>query len=286
MGKISGGGVGGSVQMGDPLTQMGGSSGSTTIGTTSTPVGGTSTSAGSTSAGSTSDGAATTGEASTSSGGSAAAMTTGFVTAGSGGQMGTTTAQDMSTTGVAGQAAGGTSAMGGSGGSATSGEPAEWAGTVEAHNQARRDVNAMPPLGDLVWSDDLAAVAQDWADTITSTQCGSISHRPNGDYGENIAATQAFGGSMDPFSGPEAVDFWVAELDCYTYGTIAGSEGCDQGCISDLNSNGCGHYTQVVWRDTEAVGCGYSSCQNGNSLFEVIVCNYDPPGNFVGETPY
>jgi hypothetical protein len=105
-------------------------------------------------------------------------------------------------------------------------------------------------------------------------------------YGENIASVSSFGNGFDPFTGPQAVDFWVAEIACYTYGTIGQTEQCDQQCIAEQNSNGCGHYTQVVWEETEQVGCGYASCENGNSIFEVIVCNYDPPGNYIGQTPY
>jgi pathogenesis-related protein 1 len=79
---------------------------------------------------------------------------------------------------------------------------------------------------------------------------------------------------------------WVAEEACWDFGTIRGSERCDADCAQSLNSNGCGHYTQVVWRNTQRVGCGYSTCQSQGYTFEIWVCNYDPPGNFIGQTPY
>ena len=44
----------------------------------------------------------------------------------------------------------------------------------------------------------------------------------------------------------------------------------------------CGHYTQIVWRKSQRLGCGMASC--GDT--EVWVCNYDPPGNFLGQRPY
>ena len=40
-----------------------------------------------------------------------------------------------------------------------------------------------------------------------------------------------------------------------------------------------GHFTQVVWRGTTAVGCGRSQC-NG---LDVWICQYDPPGNVEGQ---
>ena len=79
---------------------------------------------------------------------------------------------------------------------------------------------------------------------------------------------------------------WVAEIECYTYGTIGQTEQCDPGCVASLNSSGCGHYTQVVWESTSAVGCGYGTCQDDSFNIEVIVCNYDPPGNYIGQAPY
>ncbi|RIA05030.1 hypothetical protein BRARA_K00635 [Brassica rapa] len=45
----------------------------------------------------------------------------------------------------------------------------------------------------------------------------------------------------------------------------------------------CGHYTQVVWRGSARVGCGKGMCANGASI---IVCNYDPVGNYIGTKPY
>lgn len=44
----------------------------------------------------------------------------------------------------------------------------------------------------------------------------------------------------------------------------------------------CGHYTQIVWRATRNVGCGVAS----DPEREIWVCEYDPPGNYVGYRPY
>jgi pathogenesis-related protein 1 len=163
-------------------------------------------------------------------------------------------------------------------------EQGVFVGVTEAHNTARQELGASPALGDLEWSDELAAFAQQWSDDL-ARRCGTIEHRDQNRFGENIALR----GSSRPagsFSGAEAVEGWVAEDACWDYGTIRGSERCDAACIQGLNSNGCGHYTQVVWRGTRFVGCGYSTCQSQDFTYEVWVCNYDPPGNYVGQTPY
>ena len=56
----------------------------------------------------------------------------------------------------------------------------------------------------LVWSDQLAQVAQDWTNHLIAT--GALSHRPNNRYGENIYAIS--GGHATP---AEVVDAWAKE---------------------------------------------------------------------------
>jgi hypothetical protein len=97
-----------------------------------------------------------------------------------------------------------------------------------------------------------------------------------GPYGENLAF---FGGQRA--TAQAVVDLWASEKTCYTYGPFERGDRCTAACN---DSGGCGHYTQLVWRNTNVIGCGVATCTSGDS--EVWVCNYDPPGNFVGEVPY
>ncbi|GJP63317.1 hypothetical protein CLOP_g20389 [Closterium sp. NIES-67] len=71
-----------------------------------------------------------------------------------------------------------------------------------------------------------------------------------------------------------AVQSWVAEKADWTYSPVP--EGCADGRM-------CGHYTQVVWRDTTHVGCASAQCPDGSSMW---VCDYSPPGNFIGSIPF
>ncbi|KAK9690539.1 hypothetical protein RND81_09G135900 [Saponaria officinalis] len=73
------------------------------------------------------------------------------------------------------------------------------------------------------------------------------------------------------FTGVDAVNLWIAEKSNYDYA----SNSCKNG--------ECGHYTQVVWRDSVRLGCARVTCQNGGVF---VTCNYDPPGNYIGERPY
>ncbi|NIQ93556.1 MAG: hypothetical protein GWN87_04640, partial [Desulfuromonadales bacterium] len=114
-------------------------------------------------------------------------------------------------------------------------------------------------------SKKLETYAQEWADTLQSQGC-SPEHREQDLYGENIA--WASGVRLTP---ERVVAMWGEEREFYDYG----SNSCEEGKV-------CGHYTQVVWEDTRRVGCAVARCEKS----EVWVCNYDPPGNWVGEKPY
>jgi pathogenesis-related protein 1 len=129
---------------------------------------------------------------------------------------------------------------------------------LAAHNAARARVGVTP----LVWSDRLAAYAQGWADRLVAS--GGFAHRPDNRYGENLYEVR--GVSAEP---RDVVDAWVSEASNYR----PAGNAC---------SAVCGHYTQIVWRETRAVGCGVA----GDYRREVWVCDYDPPGNVIGRRPY
>ena len=157
-------------------------------------------------------------------------------------------------------------------------------GMTAEHNAVRGALGVGPPLGELTWSEDLAAYAQQWSENLAG-RCGVIEHRAQALYGENIAL-RGSSRLVEAFTPDEVVAGWAAEEACWEFGTIQGSERCDAQCTAALNSNGCGHYTQVVWRNTQLLGCAYSTCQDARFTYEIWVCNYDPPGNFVGQAPY
>jgi hypothetical protein len=143
----------------------------------------------------------------------------------------------------------------------TTSEPARFSGIVAAHNRARHAVG----VPDLRWSPELAGTAQRWANQLGAQNC-AMRHSGAPGIGENL--TWASGQRLSP---TEVVASWVQEARSFN-----GPRGvCLPGAV-------CGHYTQVVWRSTRFVGCGMVSC--GGS--EVWVCNYSPPGNYVGERPY
>ena len=131
---------------------------------------------------------------------------------------------------------------------------------LERHNFWRNRLN----IENLVWSEELASLAQEWANYMLSDNF--FAHRTGTDYGENLY--QSSGRSP---TAQQVVDLWGNEVEFYNYNTNT----CQPGKM-------CGHYTQIIWRDTKRVGCAKAS--DGTSTY--VVCNYDPAGNFVGEKPY
>jgi uncharacterized protein YkwD len=126
---------------------------------------------------------------------------------------------------------------------------------VELHNLARGKHCAKT----LSWSPKLAQAAQTWANKLKANNC-AFEHS-GGNYGENLAAGTT--GYMGP---EEVVKMWYEEIKDY-----------------DFNNPGfamnTGHFTQVVWRGTQQVGCGMVQCKG----LDVWVCEYDPPGNWEGQ---
>ncbi|MBK9037309.1 MAG: hypothetical protein IPL61_39710 [Myxococcales bacterium] len=128
---------------------------------------------------------------------------------------------------------------------------------VTAHNRVRAE-HCAPPL---VWSDALAAEAEAWAQHLAAAGC-AFEHSQS-EHGENLAAGTA--GALD---ADAVVAMWAREEDHY-----------------DWRRPGfgmkTGHFTQVVWKDTVAVGCAVVTCGS----LDTWVCNYDPPGNVEGDFP-
>ncbi|MCB1160192.1 MAG: pathogenesis-related family 1 protein, partial [Leptospiraceae bacterium] len=139
-------------------------------------------------------------------------------------------------------------------------------GMVAIHNQYRATVGS-PAVS---WDAGIAGYAQEWANYLKSKNC-SMEHRPRSGtykqkYGENLA--WASGMNLSPNS---VVKMWYDEVKDYQYSTNS----CKPGKV-------CGHYTQVVWKNSQRIGCAMAKCGQA----QIWVCNYDPPGNWVGQKPY
>jgi uncharacterized protein YkwD len=131
---------------------------------------------------------------------------------------------------------------------------------LDAHNAVRARLGLKP----LAWSDKLARGAQEWADLLIKE--GAFRHRPNSPWGQNLY--EVTGSEYVP---QQIVNGWVSEAKDFDYA----ANRCKENRM-------CGHYTQIVWRDTKELGCAVA--HGGNR--EIWVCEYSPPGNYRGMRPY
>lgn len=121
----------------------------------------------------------------------------------------------------------------------------------------------------LTWDSELEKYAKWWAEQRRAGDCAAVHSFPEGEFklGENI-----YWGSGSTWTPTDAVKAWADEEKFYDYD----SNSCANGQM-------CGHYTQIVWKDTKRVGCARVLCNTGDVF---ITCNYYPPGNYIGQRPY
>ena len=138
------------------------------------------------------------------------------------------------------------------------------AATIREMLQAHNEVRAKRQIAPLVWSTRLEALAQQWADHLSSI--GALQHDRSRRVGQNLFVSY---GKQEPPSF--VVGKWTGESKDY-----------DERRFQCAPGEVCGHFTQIIWRATKEVGCGVAGGSNG----EFWVCYYSPPGNFIGEKPY
>ena len=139
---------------------------------------------------------------------------------------------------------------------------------LAAHNR-ERSAAGIQQLG---WSDELAADAASWADTLADMD--DLEHAEDEDendpQGENLWL-----GTRAAYSPEEMVGMWIEEKRHFQQGVFPNNS--RTGNLEDV-----GHYTQLMWRDTASVGCA----RRGNEENEILVCRYSTAGNVIGERPF
>jgi len=129
---------------------------------------------------------------------------------------------------------------------------------VNEHNKYRRLVQSTN-MQTLRWDEELARSAQAHASQCVFQHTSSAVRN----FGENLWAS--------PVSNPgTAVALWFNEVYDSQCGCFNGFKEC------------CGHYSQIVWAETNKVGCGLAYCGNvGNAPGQhyLLVCHYNPAGN-------
>ncbi|KFZ68079.1 Serotriflin, partial [Podiceps cristatus] len=142
---------------------------------------------------------------------------------------------------------------------------------VNQHNALRRGVK--PTASNMMkmeWSYAAAQNAQKWANKCTLRHSPANMRTTNVLCGENLFMSSA------PFSWSYAIQAWYKEVKNFEYGIGAKPPGAV-----------IGHYTQIVWHNSNQIGCAVAYCPN--SIYKYFyVCHYCPAGNIISSirTPY
>ena len=134
---------------------------------------------------------------------------------------------------------------------------------LESHNKYRK-IHKVPPL---TLNKDICNIAENYAKTLAlKLRCLQHSENTYNDeeLGENLYCCYG----MDA-NGESVSSNWYNEIKKYNF------NGDWQG--------GCGHFTQMVWKDTKEVGFGKCRDKGGNIY---VVANYYPAGNVLGYFKY
>ncbi|KAL7297324.1 hypothetical protein TKK_0009719 [Trichogramma kaykai] len=149
---------------------------------------------------------------------------------------------------------------------------------VAAGEETRGDPGPQPAAREippLTWDDELANIAQKWANqcTVNHDSCRNVERFW---VGQNTAY-RGTSEDISIYSITDMIDLWYSEVKLFDSSEV------DKFTFSRPAT---AHYSQMVWADTKIVGCGavrnYSS---GLNRF-YLICNYGPAGNVLGEPVY
>nr|WPD49276.1 hypothetical protein [Hirudo nipponia] len=145
---------------------------------------------------------------------------------------------------------------------------------LDHHNKLRRGEGSSD-MKEMKWDPTLAQTASMWADGCVFKHGHPTSVKTNYGYvGQNI-----FWSSSESVDAVDGIQKFFDEKKDYIYSQTK----CRERAV-------CGHYTQVVWADSEYVGCAATVCsgkrEEGKVSGTLMVCNYGPGGNYRGAKPF
>jgi len=138
--------------------------------------------------------------------------------------------------------------------------------SLKVHNQERELLG----LSKLKWCTDLQKDAENYAKYLARTD--KFEHSQQNNQGENLYYEyNSESITKKPFE--RASTAWLDEKNDFIYSAIK----------LDDNFYKTGHYTQIIWAETNKVGIGAYVNSKGNVY---VVARYSPRGNYIGKYPY
>jgi hypothetical protein len=138
---------------------------------------------------------------------------------------------------------------------------------LAAQNAERARVGVSP----LRWNDRLAADARSWAKQLAAT--GRFEHSSD-EAGKEPEGENLWAGTPRAYSPEAMIGLWASEKKDYRPGIFPNNS--RSGDVEHV-----GHYTQLIWRGSDEVGCATAV----GTREEFLVCRYSRAGNVYGERP-
>lgn len=130
------------------------------------------------------------------------------------------------------------------------------------HNYYR----AQHQVGDLVRLPAIEKIAQNYSEYLASI--GKMEHSKNKYNGKSLGENLYYG-YLSSNIGINTVEKWYSEESAYDYNNPG-------------YKKGIGHFTQLVWKNSENLGCNVG-CKSNNYCY--VTCNYYPAGNNINSFP-
>jgi len=161
---------------------------------------------------------------------------------------------------------------------------AEIKAILDVHNRYRAKIargeerrgspGAQPPAANMkimVWDEELSRIAQRHADQCKfAHDCSNCRRTDRFGVGQNLYIYKQTQKRPDN-DWEKAVTDWYDEVEIFSNKHVEPFK----------FSTPTGHYTQVVWAETDKVGCGATSYRDGKWFATLYTCNYGPNGNFI-----
>lgn len=154
---------------------------------------------------------------------------------------------------------------------------------VQLHNNLRNQIasgeKGLPKAADMLqlyWSRKIAQIVFDY---LVKNDCqdeySNTSTFRGMQLGVNVASREY---TQTPESSPftDFINTWFSEIENFK----------KDGDVQKFNKNDSKHFSQLIWHDSEFLGCAYCFKQNGSKVKEVFVCQYSKKGNYIATPVY
>lgn len=119
-------------------------------------------------------------------------------------------------------------------------------------------------VSNLTREPEIESIAQNYSDYLASIN--NLTHSSNKYLGIKLGENLYYG-LKNSNIGFSSVDAWYNEVNEYDFNNPG-------------FSGATGHFTQVVWKGSQNLGCGVG-CRTDNYCY--VTCNYYPPGNYLDQ---